>query len=114
MNNTLLDTVSISFVRILNCNGQWVIGPECDFWNAESNTEPERFNVMESETCGWQNCLYLFWILMTILKLVLHWQIVITAVVVDQVFLVFSSLQYTCFIYINSVLKQIDCREYRT
>lgn len=58
MKSTVLDTVSISSVRIVNSNGQCVIGPECDFWNAEWITEPERVNVTESATCGWQNCLY--------------------------------------------------------
>jgi len=58
MKSTVLDTVSISSVRIVNSNGQCVIGPECDFWSAEWITEPEKVNVTENATCGWQNCLY--------------------------------------------------------
>jgi hypothetical protein len=58
MKSTVLDTVSISSVRIVNCNVQCVIWPECYFWNTEWITEPERVNVTESATYGWQNCLY--------------------------------------------------------
>jgi hypothetical protein len=46
MNSTVLDTFSISSVKIVNSNGQCVTGLECDFWN-ESCTERKRVNVTD-------------------------------------------------------------------